>query len=127
MVTGELADWLRERAPAGTAPPSWPAPPPSSPASPAAPSASSTRSATRRCSGPRTRSRGASRDLAELSAGRRLQLLVAVRMGFVEEQERGVRVPIVMDETLANSDDASAEALIGAVVELLARAARSSI
>jgi hypothetical protein len=61
---------------------------------------------------------GVSRDLDELSAGRRLQLLVAVRMGFVEEQERGVRVPLVMDETLANSDDASAEALIGAVVEL---------
>lgn len=61
---------------------------------------------------------GATRDLAELSAGRRLQLLVAVRMGFVEEQERGVRVPLVLDETLANSDDASAAALIESVLEL---------
>ena len=61
---------------------------------------------------------GTTRDLGELSAGRRLQLLVAVRMGFVEEQERGVRVPLVMDETLANSDDASAAALIEAVLEL---------
>lgn len=61
---------------------------------------------------------GATRDLGELSAGRRIQLLVAVRMGFVEEQERGVRVPLVMDETLANSDDASAAALIEAVLEL---------
>lgn len=61
---------------------------------------------------------GATRDLGELSAGRRLQLLVAVRMGFVEEQERGVRLPLVMDETLANSDDASAAALIEAVLEL---------
>jgi energy-coupling factor transporter ATP-binding protein EcfA2 len=58
------------------------------------------------------------RGLDELSSARRLQLLVAVRMGFVEEQERGLRPPLVLDETLANSDEASAAALIEAVLEL---------
>ena len=61
---------------------------------------------------------GRTRDLDQLSGGRRLQLLVAARMGFVEEQERGVRVPLVLDETLANSDDESAAALIEAMVEI---------
>jgi hypothetical protein len=61
---------------------------------------------------------GRTRELDELSGGRRLQLLVAARMGFVEEQERGVRVPLVLDETLANSDDESAAALIEAITEI---------
>jgi hypothetical protein len=60
----------------------------------------------------------ATRELDELSSARRLQLLVAVRMGFVEEQERGLRPPLVLDETLANSDEASGTALIEAVLEL---------
>jgi DNA repair exonuclease SbcCD ATPase subunit len=53
--------------------------------------------------------------LHELSGGTKVQLLLAVRMAFVEEQERGVRPPLVLDEALANSDDEKAEAIIEAV------------
>lgn len=58
------------------------------------------------------------RALEELSSGTRLQLLAAVRMAFVEVHERGVRPPLVLDETLANSDDASARALIEAALDV---------
>ncbi|MFP3939955.1 MAG: hypothetical protein ACLF0P_06600 [Thermoanaerobaculia bacterium] len=63
------------------------------------------------------------RSLDELSSGTRLQLLVAVRLAFIEVHERGVRPPLILDETLANCDDASAQALIETVVEV-ARAGR---
>ena len=56
--------------------------------------------------------------LEELSSATRLQLLLAVRVAFVEAQERGLRLPLVMDETLANSDDPRALAIMEAVVEL---------
>jgi len=56
--------------------------------------------------------------LEELSSATRLQLLLAVRIAFVEEQEGGMRLPILMDETLANSDDERAEAIMDAVLEL---------
>ncbi len=56
--------------------------------------------------------------LEELSSATRLQLLLAVRVGFVEVQEGGVRLPILMDETLANSDDDRASAIIEAVIAL---------
>lgn len=58
--------------------------------------------------------------LEELSSATRLQLLLAVRVGFVETQEGGVQLPILMDETLANSDDDRAGAIIAAVVALAA-------
>lgn len=63
------------------------------------------------------------RSLDELSSGTRLQLLVAVRLAFIEVHERGLRPPLILDETLANCDDASAQALIETVVEV-ARAGR---
>jgi len=53
--------------------------------------------------------------LHELSGGTKVQLLLAVRMAFVEEQERGVQPPLVLDEALANSDDGKAEAIIEAL------------
>ena len=59
-----------------------------------------------------------SRGLEELSSGTRLQLLAAVRLAFIEIHERGLRPPLVLDETLANSDDASARALIEAAVDV---------
>ncbi len=58
------------------------------------------------------------RSLDELSSGTRLQLLAAVRLAFIEVHERGVRPPLVLDETLANSDDASARALIEAALDV---------
>ncbi|WP_103026930.1 AAA family ATPase [Salinibacter altiplanensis] len=53
--------------------------------------------------------------LRELSGGTKVQLLLAVRMAFVETQEQGVQLPLVLDEALANSDDEKAAALIEAI------------
>jgi hypothetical protein len=56
--------------------------------------------------------------LDELSSATRLQLLLAVRVAFVEVEESGFRLPLLMDETLANSDDDRAAAIMAAIVEL---------
>lgn len=58
--------------------------------------------------------------LDELSSGTRVQLLLAVRVAFVEQQEQGAKLPLILDETLANSDDARARAIIEAVVQIAA-------
>ena len=59
------------------------------------------------------------RPLAHLSGGTRVQLLLAVRLAFVERQEGGVAVPLFMDETLANSDDARAREVIAAAAAVV--------
>lgn len=69
---------------------------------------------------------GRVRRLRELSAGTRVQLLLAVRLAFVEHQERGPRLPLVLDETLANSDEWAARAVIETLIEV-ARAGRQVI
>ncbi|MDZ7688592.1 MAG: AAA family ATPase [Halobacteriales archaeon] len=56
--------------------------------------------------------------LNELSGGTRLQVLLAVRLAFVEQQEQGRKLPIVLDETLANTDDLRAEVIIESLIEL---------
>ncbi len=56
--------------------------------------------------------------LGRLSSGTRVQLLLAVRVAFVESQETGPMVPLVLDEALANSDDVRARAIIDAVIRL---------
>ncbi len=53
--------------------------------------------------------------LDALSSGTKVQLLLSVRVAFVETQEQGCRVPLVLDETLATSDADRARALIDAV------------
>jgi uncharacterized protein YhaN len=60
--------------------------------------------------------------LDELSDGTRIQLLFAVRMGFISVQEMstGIRLPIIMDELLANSDDGRALKIIRAIKEIAA-------
>ncbi|NBC96614.1 MAG: AAA family ATPase, partial [Deinococcus-Thermus bacterium] len=58
---------------------------------------------------------GALLDLSALSSGTRIQLLLAVRIAFLEAQEQGVRLPLLLDETLANSDDQKAAAIIDAI------------
>lgn len=63
---------------------------------------------------------GERKSLDELSSGTRAQLLIAVRVAFVEHMESELRLPIVIDEALANSDDARAEALIDALITLAA-------
>src|SRR5690606_29293204 len=61
---------------------------------------------------------GRVRALEQLSSGTRVQLLLAVRVAFVEQQEDGVMLPVVLDEVLGNSDDERARAIMEAVVEL---------
>ncbi|MCK8825251.1 AAA family ATPase [Fuchsiella alkaliacetigena] len=56
--------------------------------------------------------------LNELSSGTRVQLLMAVRMAFVTNEEQGVTLPLYLDETLANADDRRAEEIIKAVITL---------
>ncbi len=56
--------------------------------------------------------------LDELSSATRVQLLLAVRIAFVESQENGVKLPLLFDETLGNSDDHRAAAIIDAVITL---------
>jgi len=53
-------------------------------------------------------------DLAQLSEATRLQLLMAVRLAYVEYQEgpEGIQLPLFLDEVLANCDDHRAVAII---------------
>lgn len=57
-------------------------------------------------------------DLTELSSATRVQLLLCVRLAFVETQETTCRLPITLDETLANSDDKRAHAIIKTISTL---------
>ena len=66
---------------------------------------------------------GMGRALEELSSATRVQLMLAVRVAFVESQERRTALPLLLDETLGTSDDARAGAIIDAVM-LLAGAGR---
>ena len=61
---------------------------------------------------------GVGHSLDELSSGTRVQLLMAVRVAFVETQEHGYRLPLIFDETLANSDDVRARAIIEGLIEI---------
>jgi hypothetical protein len=56
--------------------------------------------------------------LTELSTGTRVQLLLAVRLAFIEEQEQGLRLPVLADELLATTDEERAQAVIEALVEI---------
>ena len=54
---------------------------------------------------------GEGRELDELSDGTRAQLLLAARMAFAEEVERGRTLPLFLDEALDQSDPARFEAI----------------
>jgi uncharacterized protein YhaN len=56
--------------------------------------------------------------LDQLSTGERVQLLLSVRIAFVEQEERGAMLPLLMDETLGTSDDQRAAAIMAAVTEI---------
>ena len=58
------------------------------------------------------------RTMEQLSSGTRVQLLLAVRLAFIETLEDGLRLPLVLDETLGNSDDFRANAIIDATIEI---------
>ena len=54
---------------------------------------------------------GKGRELDELSDGTRAQLLLAARLAFAEEVERGRTLPLFLDEALDQSDPARFEAI----------------
>lgn len=56
--------------------------------------------------------------LEELSTGTRIQLLLSVRLAYIETQESTLKLPVLADELLANSDDIRAKAIIDALVEI---------
>ncbi|MFW6271173.1 MAG: ATP-binding protein, partial [Bacillota bacterium] len=62
---------------------------------------------------------GKGKSLQQLSSGTRIQLLFSVRMAFVVIQEKGINLPLYLDETLANADDQRAEAIIRSVLEIV--------
>lgn len=59
------------------------------------------------------------RALDELSSGTRVQLLIAVRLAFLEVQEGDrPKLPLILDEALGNTDDMRASEIIDAVIEV---------
>lgn len=61
-----------------------------------------------------------SKSLNALSSGTRIQLLLAVRLAFIEQYEAGVALPLLADELLANSDDERAGEIVDALVAIAA-------
>lgn len=61
---------------------------------------------------------GQGKGLEELSSATRVQLLLAVRMAFVEQEEQGIILPLYLDETLANTDDGRADVVIESIIQL---------
>ncbi|MDL2222337.1 AAA family ATPase, partial [Parabacteroides sp. OttesenSCG-928-N08] len=58
-------------------------------------------------------------NIHEISTGTRIQLLLATRLAYIREQEKGeTRFPILIDELLANSDDLRSEAMIHTLLEI---------
>ena len=55
---------------------------------------------------------GQGRSLEELSDGTRAQLLIAARLAFAQEAERGSRLPLFLDEALDQSDPARFHAIV---------------
>lgn len=63
-------------------------------------------------------STGLSLSLDQLSSGTRVQLLMAIRLAFVENVEVGPKLPVILDETLGNSDEFRASAIIDAAIDI---------
>jgi len=57
------------------------------------------------------------RTVERLSSGERIQLLMAVRLAFLEESEERM-LPIFLDEVLGSSDDVRAQHIIDAVISI---------
>ncbi len=60
---------------------------------------------------------GEGQTLNQLSSGTRIQVLLSVRLAFCQQGEEHVRLPLFMDETLANADDVRARTIIESVLE----------
>lgn len=63
-------------------------------------------------------STGMTLSLDQLSSGTRVQLLMAIRLAFVENVEVGPKLPVILDETLGNSDEFRASAIIDAAIDI---------
>lgn len=63
------------------------------------------------------RSESSADPVSNLSVGERMQLLIAVRLAFIELNET-VRLPILLDEVLGTSDDERAAAIIDTVIAI---------
>lgn len=61
--------------------------------------------------------KGLKRPVDHLSIGERVQLLMAVRLAFLEHDE-SLQLPLLLDETLGTSDDTRAGVIIDSVIEL---------
>ena len=59
----------------------------------------------------------APRPVDQLSVGERVQLLIAVRVAFLEQDEP-TRLPLLLDETLGTSDDMRVGVIIDAIIEI---------
>lgn len=57
-------------------------------------------------------------DLGDLSTGTQVQVLLSVRVAFVEHRESDTAPPLLLDDTLAVFDDLRAEAVIETVIGL---------
>lgn len=69
---------------------------------------------------PRFEAQGGSdspRPIEHLSTGERVQLLMAVRIAFLEQNEP-LRLPLLLDEALGTSDDDRAAVIIDSVIEI---------
>lgn len=62
--------------------------------------------------------RGKSLLLDQLSSGTRIQLLLAVRVAFLSRGEQGMKLPLFVDEVLANSDDERARLIIKTLIRI---------
>ena len=58
---------------------------------------------------------GEPKSLDKLSTGTRVQLLLSVRLAFIETQEKSLKLPLLADELLANSDEERASKIIDAL------------
>jgi hypothetical protein len=65
------------------------------------------------------RERGVSLSLSELSDGTRSQLLLAARIAFATVEERGVSLPIFLDEALSHADDSRHQAIVDSLLALV--------
>lgn len=64
-----------------------------------------------------TTGRGLAAD--ELSRGTRIQLLLAVRLAFALEAERGAQLPLILDEVLSHSDPTRYRAIAECVLKMV--------
>ena len=61
------------------------------------------------------------KELGVLSAGERVQVLLAVRLGFLQSSEKdSTSLPLILDEVLATTDDKRAVEIIDTILELVA-------